>query len=155
MEAGTARGQWARPAPALCHLHPSSVPLHTNSNTHTPSLSQLAYLSRTLARRFPPFAPTSYVHVCLSLSQSLFLFLPLIHTHTHTLACHSSSSPHCEDDCLWTDIHDTGRMSWINCVCVGIDPINTHNRNQCVAIIIQEEEIHTLVCHELSTAASW
>lgn len=132
------------PAPLLC------TPPHKLKHTHTPSLSHLAYLSWTLVHCSPTFYP-HLLCVCLSFSQSLFLVLSL----THTLARHSFSSAHCEDDCLWTDIYDTGRMCWINCVSIGIDPINRQNRNVCFMTMIQDEKINKLFCCEMSAAASW
>lgn len=108
MEPGTARGHWARPAPAPCHLHPSSVPHHTNSNIHT--LPRC--LTWPISLEHWHYSPLLCPPPSLSPPQSLFLSF----THTHTLA--SSSPAHCEDDCLSTDIHDTGRMCWIDCVCI-------------------------------------
>ena len=134
MEPGSARGQWARPAPAPCHLHPSSVPLHTNSNMHTLPLFLTWPISLEHWLTAPP-PPHHLLCVCLSVCLSLnhptsfSLTHTHTHTHTHTLACSSSSPARCEDDCLWTDICDTGRMCWINCVCIGIDPANRHSGN--------------------------
>lgn len=117
------------PAPLLC------TPPHKLKHTHALPRFLNWPISLEHWRTTSPLLP-HLLCACLSLplSQSLFLFLSLSLTHTYTLACHSSSSTHCEDDCLWTDIHDTGRMSWINCICVGIDSINRlklvcHNHN--------------------------
>lgn len=126
------------PAPLLC------TPPHKLKHTHSLAFSLGLSLLNTGAL-FPPFYPHP-LRVCLSLSETLFLFL----SHTDTLACYSSSSARCEDDCLWTDIYDTGRMCWINCVCVGIGPVDGQNRNSCFMTISQDEEIRKLFCRELS-----
>lgn len=96
MEPGTARGQWARPAPAPCHLHPSSVahPHKLQTCTHSPAFS----LGLSLLNTGAPLPPSSYSTptfqcVCLSRAQSLSLSL------SHTLACYFSCAAHCEDVC--------------------------------------------------------
>lgn len=97
MEPGTARGQWARPAPAPCHLHPSSVahPHKLQTCTHSPAFSLGLSLLNTGAP-LPPsplILPPTFQCVCLSRAQSLSLSL------SHTLACYFSCAAHCEDVC--------------------------------------------------------
>lgn len=83
MEPGTARGQWARPAPAPCHLHPSSVPLHTNSSMHTlPRFLTWPISLEHCPPPPPPFVPPPPMR--MSVSQSLFFFLFLTHWHDTT-----------------------------------------------------------------------
>lgn len=112
MEPGTARGQWGSPRQLGATCTPSSAPLHaepkTCTHTHTLVLAFSLGLSLFNTGRIPPHTHTLCVRS--SPSQSLFLFPSNTHSLTHTLACSSSSGAHCEDDCLWTDIYDTGRM---------------------------------------------
>lgn len=124
------------PAPLLC------TPPHKLKHTHSLAFSLGLSLLNTGALS-PPCLPPPPVCVCLSPSLKHSSSVCL----SHTLACYSSSSAQCEDDCLWTDIYDTGRMCWINSFCIGIAPINKQKRNYCFIIIIQKE--NELFCHEL------
>lgn len=114
--------------PGLRQLHATCTPplypsTQTQTCTHSLSFSLgLSLLNTGSLLPPPPPPPPMCLSVCLSLNHSTF-------SPSHTLACYSSSPARCEDDCLWTDIYDTGRMCWINCVCIGIDPANRHSGN--------------------------
>lgn len=119
MEAGTARGRRAKPALALCHLRASPVALCENSNTPSLTFSLLAsYLFWTLA--YASAVPCTAPYLSPSHLLPLFPSLPLL----RTLARSRSFPAHFQDYCWWRDMYDTGRMCWIRCICVGIDPVN-------------------------------
>lgn len=48
------------------------------------------------------------------------------------------------DHCLRTDIYDTGKMCWMNCVCSGPDLISCPNKNACFMSPIQDELLPVL-----------
>lgn len=133
MEPGTARGLWARPAPASCHLHPFSVPLHTNSNMHTLSRLLTWPISLEHWRTASPFVPPPPMCVSVSLSQSLFLFPFPSHWHDTLTPLPTVEMTVCRQIST-TLAKRTGK------ICVGIDPISSYNRNECFMSIIQDEE---------------
>lgn len=126
MEPGTARGQWARPAPAPCHLHPSSVahPHELQTCTHSPAFS----LGLSLLNTGAPLPPSSYstpnLPMCLSVSRSITLPLAVSHTGMLLfLRCPLRG-------CLRTDIYGPGRTGGRKCACAGIDPTRRQSRSQ-------------------------